>query len=582
MKIYRNHFFVQVLIPMISLSLIPSLILTLLLTTVFSSYQFSYVRQESERTSAQIAAAVEALLDGYHDILLSLSNNAAVQQAVAGETSQSSIVRSSIAEHMFQMKGKIEIHVISFAEDELRFSSGSIPHLYRYKVYRAWDNSIFHKIEQNPHMTIMHPTHYSLNASGDSIALSLGKAIVQQGETMGCVILDIYRSELYSIIKSYQILDAQQVMLFTADKRVLLDTANIYREGLVDRSIQAYAFDRRSPITNQTEEMTTTICTAEKYGISVLNQCGTLMQMYAKQEMRTVAAVILLFTIPLCTLLSWIIAKKQTRPIMEIKRAMERVATGNWNIQLHLNRQDEMHVLEDGFNSMVRQLKQYTQERVEQESSLKEAQMRALQAQINPHFLMNTLASIRALARKHGIADIQTIADDLSALFAYNVYGSSSMITLSEDIEIIQKYVAIQNVRFDNKFSLEIHIPQELMGICLPPLILQTLVENAIIHGLEYKLGPGIIRINAAEETNDFVLISVWDNGVGMDEDALQRLNEETSPNVPKHIGLRNARHRIALCFGAESRLWVESKKHEYTAVKILIRKTSMEELPNV
>ena len=274
--------------------------------------------------------------------------------------------------------------------------------------------------------------------------------------------------------------------------------------------------------------------------------------------------------VTVCLAAALLIARRQTEPFHEIRSAMESAAVGNWDVRLSLHRTDEMKVLEDGFNNMVSQLQQYTEERIAQERLLKEAQMRSLQAQINPHFLLNTLATVRALARKHGAKDIQQIVDDLSALFTYSAYGADKMITLEEDIRLIQRYIAIQNVRFGNKFDLQINISDTLKDVLMPPLVLQTIVENSIIHGLENKMGPGTISIAADRVNGQYMHIIIHDDGQGMESAVAERIN--AGKRAGDHIGLQNARQRLQLCFGEGSQLWVESELGKYTTVHIFIK----------
>ena len=252
----------------------------------------------------------------------------------------------------------------------------------------------------------------------------------------------------------------------------------------------------------------------------------------------------------LCFFVSIRVARRQTQPLEMLKGGMERVAQGNWDTRIHLDCQNEMLALEKGFNYMVSCLQKNTDELVAKENLVQEAQLRSLQAQINPHFLLNTLASVRALARRHNIQDISTIVDHLSTLLSYNVYGASEMISLQEDILLIEKYIAIQNIRFGNKFDFSTCISPGLEDACLPPLVLQT----------------------AQPQEDDFLLITIWDNGVGMPPEAVRSINSGVfPPEKRKHIGLRNAQERIRLHFGPQCGLWVESKLGVYTTVSLRI-----------
>lgn len=569
MKIrWKDHYFIRLFLPMLLLSIIPAILLMFFLNTIYSRSQYRYVAQESEMTARQVADSISELLDGYDEIVQSIVQDPQIQHALHTR-SNSSVITATIAERMFRMKGRIEIHLISFLDNDFRFSSGTIPHLYRYSVYHQWLNSVFYDIKSSPYQTIVHPTRYT-NVASDSVVLSMARAVWDENQMVGCVIIDIYRSEFYDMIKSYRSPDTQRIAVFYQTNYVMLDTSNGYQEGLVDPAMNLPQLLPGAPFSIQTPGQTSSYYRGINSNLTVLNERGTSIQAQAQKTSRMWTLPCLLIDVTVCLAAALLIARRQTEPFHEIRSAMESAAVGNWDVRLSLHRTDEMKVLEDGFNNMVSQLQQYTEERIAQERLLKEAQMRSLQAQINPHFLLNTLATVRALARKHGTKDIQQIVDDLSALFTYSAYGADKMITLEEDIRLIQRYIAIQNVRFGNKFDLQINIPDTLKDVLMPPLVLQTIVENSIIHGLENKMGPGTISIAADRVNGQYMHIIIHDDGQGMESAVAERIN--AGKRAGDHIGLQNARQRLQLCFGEGSQLWVESELGKYTTVHIFIK----------
>ena len=569
MKIrWKDHYFIRLFLPMLLLSIIPAVLLMFFLNTIYSRSQYRYVAQESEMTARQVADSISELLDGYDEIVQSIVQDPQIQHALHTR-SNSSVITATIAERMFRMKGRIEIHLISFLDNDFRFSSGTIPHLYRYSVYHQWLNSVFYDIKSSPYQTIVHPTRYT-NVASDSVVLSMARAVWDENQMVGCVIIDIYRSEFYDMIKSYRSPDTQRIAVFYQTNYVMLDTCNGYQEGLVDPAMNLPQLLPGAPFSIQTPGQTSSYYRGINSNLTVLNERGTSIQAQAQKTSRMWTLPCLLIDVTVCLAAALLIARRQTEPFHEIRSAMESAAVGNWDVRLSLHRTDEMKVLEDGFNNMVSQLQQYTEERIAQERLLKEAQMRSLQAQINPHFLLNTLATVRALARKHGAKDIQQIVDDLSALFTYSAYGADKMITLEEDIRLIQRYIAIQNVRFGNKFDLQINISDTLKDVLMPPLVLQTIVENSIIHGLENKMGPGTISIAADRVNGQYMHIIIHDDGQGMESAVAERIN--AGKRAGDHIGLQNARQRLQLCFGEGSQLWVESELGKYTTVHIFIK----------
>jgi two-component system sensor histidine kinase YesM len=192
--------------------------------------------------------------------------------------------------------------------------------------------------------------------------------------------------------------------------------------------------------------------------------------------------------------------------------------------------------------------------------SQKEAELNSLQNQINPHFLYNTLESIRGAALYHGIHEIASMSKSLSLLFRYSI-SDRVLVSVKEELQHLENYISIQNFRFEDKFALEYNIPPELMNYKILKLTLQPLIENSIKHGLEMKLGKGTIRIEILSlESNIKIIIS--DDGLGMPQKKLEELNRalanDKSRSVDDNvrtgtgIGVINVNSRIKLYFGEQ------------------------------
>jgi len=192
--------------------------------------------------------------------------------------------------------------------------------------------------------------------------------------------------------------------------------------------------------------------------------------------------------------------------------------------------------------------------------SQKEAELNALQNQINPHFLYNTLESIRGAALYHGIHDIAAMSKALSLLFRYSI-SERVLVSIKEELQHLENYIAIQNFRYENKFHMNLSIPPELLNYKILKLTLQPLIENSIKHGLEKKLGRGTIKIEILELDNN-IKIQISDDGIGIPPKKLDEMNralanEKHSPNndgdhAGTGIGVMNVNSRIKLYFGEQ------------------------------
>jgi len=216
--------------------------------------------------------------------------------------------------------------------------------------------------------------------------------------------------------------------------------------------------------------------------------------------------------------------------------------------------------------------------------SKRQAQYRALQNQINPHFLYNTLEGIRSEALIAGLDSLADMTEALATFFRYTISKAENLVTVEEELDNCRTYFKIQQYRFGSRLRMDIRIDpedeRELLGCLIPKLTLQPILENSIIHGIELKLGEGHIRIDVSRSQRR-LLVSVRDDGVGMGPEALRQLNEKLGSKEEElrditheergGIALTNVNNRIHLIFGEEYGMHVYSVEGEETTVALTI-----------
>jgi LytS/YehU family sensor histidine kinase len=212
---------------------------------------------------------------------------------------------------------------------------------------------------------------------------------------------------------------------------------------------------------------------------------------------------------------------------------------------------------------------------IELEKELKDAQLKALQSQINPHFLFNTLNSISALSLIEGAPRIQEVVCNLSAMLRYTLKKANEMSELGDEINYVISYLNLQKIRFDSRLDFNIHIDEKFKDIEVPSMIIQPFVENSIIHGIELKEEGGLIEVKVYESEKNLI-ISIEDNGVGINKDKLEIINkkgkdyDESSFNKS---GISNVKKRLDYCYGTMHSIDIVSERNEGTQVKITIFK---------
>lgn len=275
-------------------------------------------------------------------------------------------------------------------------------------------------------------------------------------------------------------------------------------------------------------------------------------KVYTREVMATVYSTCAAMGI-LCLLLgllcAWLLSRYLSKPVNELDEAMKRVEKGDYAAELSSDREDEMGRLTASFNRMMREYRQNLERSVQRERELNETELSMMQAQLNPHFLYNTLDSIKWLGVTNGVPQVAAVASGLAVLLRAGISGDR-LITLERELELLEKYLDIQSLRFEDRFAWEIDVDERFQHCIVPKLILQPLVENSIIHGVA-NMDDGYIKLSAREKSGTLIL-SVQDNGVGIPQDVLDWLNDPDRDVPGGHLGLKNVDRIVRLYYGGD------------------------------
>ena len=274
-----------------------------------------------------------------------------------------------------------------------------------------------------------------------------------------------------------------------------------------------------------------------------------------------------------------------SRPIIQLAEKMQHVTIREYNAKETAGpRTDEIGLLEDSFHVMIIRNQELIAQKFQTKIEKRSAQLRALQAQINPHFLYNTLQSIGGMALKKNAPEIYGVTLDLSDILRYSLSFSKEMVPLKEEVKYLDSYLSIQNKRFSDRIMLHREIEEECQQVLIPKLILQPMVENSLEHGLCEKPGAWELSLCAQMVNDTDMRLSLTDNGLGMSLERLAYIRDELQKGADNaiaagaHIGLNNVNTRIRLKFGAPYGVTIESSPGGGTTVTILVRALKEEE----
>lgn len=287
-------------------------------------------------------------------------------------------------------------------------------------------------------------------------------------------------------------------------------------------------------------------------------------------SMYSVLFLMTAFSFLLCLFVASRLSSHLSQPILLLNRAMEKVKKGNLDTRVQMERADEFGQLAASFDAMTAQLDQYMKEQVAQQKKLNEVQIAMMQAQLNPHFLYNTLDTMKWVAKANHIPEIATLSAKLAKILRTSI-SSPQMITLKEEMELVDSYAEIQKIRFGGRFTFTSELPQELSGTFVPKLMIQPIVENAMIHGLA-DCDNGTIHVKIHRlEAQGILCIEVTDNGCGISDEVLKCLNSREREKLSGHIGFYNVDMVIRLHYGDGYGLQAERRQEGGTCVRILL-----------
>ena len=295
---------------------------------------------------------------------------------------------------------------------------------------------------------------------------------------------------------------------------------------------------------------------------------------YALSNVKRIVMIVFALLFATAITLSIRYARSITRPIESLNAKMKTVQKGNFDIAAISDEEqypmDETGQMHRNFRIMIERINDLINENYRKQLAVKESEYKALQAQINPHFLYNTLESINWHAKISGQRHISQMVESLAYLMRNSINHKEPFVTLREEKNFVRHYVTIQKVRFEERLDFHMDIPEELEACIVPKLILQPIVENSIQYGLEQMIGVCRIRVSA-NMVNKNLQLEVADNGPGIEPDVIQQILAGQYRTKGTGLGIRNIHDRIRLMFGEEHGIHIESEPGAGTRVIISV-----------
>ena len=372
-----------------------------------------------------------------------------------------------------------------------------------------------------------------------------------------------YLKEMYASIEKNL---SSSIVIYDEEGKVLscdddfLETAEDYESTLEKREEESYRYQEYY------------LSSAELKGKGWTIVCFS-SDVVVRQEMNELFAAMLMLMgliLILVCLAAYRMSVRMTMNIDALIQNFEEIKAGREPESIRPASNDETAYLCDQFQKMSRDLKQSAEKTAYSVLEKEKAEYNALLAQMNPHFLYNTLESISSLARLHGNSDVVSCIQKLGSLLRVSISGKRMEIPLREELDYVKLYMELQNLIMGDRISWDMDISSEVEECLVPKLILQPIVENSMIHGVENMSENAMILIAAREEEGKLIL-EVSDNGCGMDEKTIQSVLKQDGHDDRKHIGVNSVLRRIQILYGMEYGLYIESEVGIGTVVRLTL-----------
>ena len=522
----------------------------------YGSFHMSRERYQ-DKVGAMAAASsgnMRELLEEYEKILNSLSEEPALAAYLAGND------REGLGELVRPLQtgrdNRLRIRVID-PDDRYIYPDSRDAKLYDPAVFGGW--GILHEMTANPDRIAVTPS-VTRAENGRKICMNIGKAVRgRDGTIAGYVVLDVYRNTLLNAVKQ---LEDEKSSVTLADRNdcIILDTTGRFTEGATGAPGRA---EKNSVAASRENAYGLRIYAY--YNIEEFNENSRLMIF--------ISLLVLVCMAPLAFLLAAVFANRMYRPIDTLVSSMNLVTRGNLDtkIEIRAHDSDEMRLVSSVFNWMIARIQTLIENAREESERKKNAELKALQAQISPHFLYNMLNEINALARMGRTGEVSGFVIHLGKLLRRSITFKDDFVKLSDDLVFVEDYIRLQQIRYDQLFDVDIRVEEEIRDCLIPNLIIQPLVENAIIHGFTAGKEGYMLSLRGYRREED-VCIEIYDNGIGVDKEYLKYINNvEKGVGLYGGLGVENVQKRLLLIYGMRYGIKMESEKGRYTKVVILL-----------
>ena len=530
-------------------SLVPTLLCSVLLLQVFRLRMNATQTQAAQQQLTAAEGALDRVSQQLRDTVTTLRHSPWIMDALMGEETDEAKVNSALFEATDALRSYAVFSLYDI-DGTWRYSTRSAPGTRQLST--TW--GALYAAAQAPGQVISYASEdpSSQDAPAIRCAALLSDAY---GAPVGYLVMDFWENQLGALLGSLAGAQNELLLLDTHWRSIYCTQSTqvlTLTETLRDQLLSGKA------LTGASDQFRYTVRRNEATGLYLVLQQpqlftpGTLQLLYTVSALCALGCVILSITLGR-------LSHQVFEPIGRLHRAIRQVEKNNLQVQVPIpeDRQDELTELASQFNHMVTSLHKNQQALLENQKALNEAQIRMLQAQLNPHFLCNTLDTMKWISKINQVPQVALMSTNLADILRFCI-SPKEFVPLRREMEILERYVEIQRIRLSDSFTYTAEVPEDLMECLVPKMLLQPLAENAILHGLSGSRNGELI-VTAACLEGDILEIRVADNGAGLPPELLGPYKPPAEPTG--HLGLLNVDTILRKHYGEGFGLRLENRK---------------------
>lgn len=561
-KGFRHTFRAELMVAFTCIGVIPFVLCCVILIQGFRFQTDMDDSQRGDQVVADVTGSLNNMLEELEMLSERIAGNVKLSQALAMEN------EDEYLEMIYQELYAKTSQCREYAEFELydlngycKFSTDS--GLSTQKVSTYW--GVLKKALLNPYSMVS--AKGGLTADDGDTVLTFARMIIPYDKANGFFVMRISKSKFQSIV---------QGTYGAQDGFVLMDSFlnSIYEAGSaenisVDRTIRGRYLEGNAITDNIGNNIVlfSKLSEADCYVAVMTPRSFSDDTTHTLYRLLIAMAVMILIV---SVLISNMFSKRLSKPITVMRENMREVRTGNLSVRMETNWKNEFSDLANSFNHMTSELKEYMNLQVEQQKELNGTQIAMMQAQLNPHFLYNTLDTMKWVAKANHVPELVTLVSKLSKILRASI-SKEQFVTLKSEMELVESYAEIQRIRFGGRFECSVEYSPEIEDVMVPKLVVQPIVENAVIHGLE-NAEDGHILVeayidHAPDRIKDILVIEVTDDGRGITDEEIEKLKAPDPDEKKGHIGIKNVARIIELNYGSDYGLKINRGKEKGTIV---------------